>query len=160
MVLGENLALLPVRLQSTWLMLQASLVREVLGAQPLLTVPRSDAHLSGLCVWRGRAIPVVNLEKLLGVSESNATSEPAPHERMLVLEVDANLVAVPASEVRAVTIASQAELRPVHVTSLAFSDWEVDVGEMVASVVDMNAVLSQLSNSLGRGGGAGAEQTR
>lgn len=131
---------MPFRLQSTWLLFEARVVKEVLGAQKWLVVPHSSRGLLGLCAWHGRAIPVLDLQGLLGLTA-------APDEllqRTLVVECEGNLVAVPVNEVRAVTIAAPGSERAAHVTALPFANFELDDGKQVLPIVDIKAVVRHL----------------
>lgn len=147
-------ALMPFRLQNTWLMFEARVVKEVLGAQTWLVVPHSSRGLLGLCAWHGRAIPVLDLQGLLGLKA--AADELL--QRTLVVECEGNLVAVPVNEVRAVTIAAAGSERAAHVTRLPFSNFELDDGKQVSAIVDIKAVVRHLLGQVRTldGGHAGA----
>ncbi len=153
-VLGQevmNVALMPVRLEDTWVALEASAVSEVLGPQTCLMVPRSSPHLPGVCAWRGRAIPVLELAALLGISRSDH----ATFERTLVVSHQQNTVAMPVAEARAVLFLPQSELRQVHATSVRFARAEVDWEQRVVAVLDLDALFGELvsgSESRGRFG--------
>jgi hypothetical protein len=60
----------------------------------------------------------------------------------LIVQCEGNLVAVPVNEVRAV--ATTGLRRPAHVTSLPFSNTEIDDGKQVLALVDMHAIVRHL----------------
>lgn len=133
-------ALMPFRLRDHWFMLHASVVKEVLGVQPWLVVPHTNTGLLGLCNWRGRAIPVLNLPSLLGLGSKSNDG----WHRTLVIECQGNIVAVPVNEARAVIKVDVALCRPAHVTSLPFTELEVDNGQEVMGIVDLHAMVGHL----------------
>lgn len=135
-----NVALMPVRLEDTWVALEARFVNEVLGAQTCLLVPRATPQLPGVCAWRGRAIPVLRLATLLGIERNDH----ATLERTLVITHRQNAVAVPVSEARAVLFLQQHDLRPVHVTNLRFTRHEIDWEGQVLAVIDVDALFEEL----------------
>jgi chemotaxis signal transduction protein len=135
-----NVALMPVRLEDTWVALEARFVNEVLGAQTCLLVPRATAQLPGVCAWRGRAIPVLQLTTLLGINRKDH----ATLERTLVITHRHNAVAMPVSEVRAVLFLQQDQLRPVHATNLGFTRHEVEWEGFLMAVIDLDALFEEL----------------
>jgi chemotaxis signal transduction protein len=142
-------ALMPFRLRERWLMFDASVVKEVLGGQQWLVVPQSSRGLLGLCAWRGRAIPVLDMLSLLGLGAP--TGE--PWQRTLVLECAENIVAVPVNEARAVVVVGAAARRARHVTALPFSHVEVDDGRQVMSVIDVSEIVRHLLGQVSAGDG-------
>ena len=59
-----SVPLLPIRIESEWLLIHANLIQEILGAQPWLSIPHTRRELPGVVAWRGRAIPLVDLGAL------------------------------------------------------------------------------------------------
>ena len=85
-------ALVPARVGQTWILLDAEIIREILGAQPWLPIPGARAEMPGVIAWRGRAIPVVDLAAPFGVERLGA-GEARP--RTLIAGVADSIVAVP-----------------------------------------------------------------
>lgn len=143
--MGAKSTLMPFRLNDTWVAIEASLVREVLTRQPTLAVPHHSPELPGLCAWRGRAIPVLDMACILGLGQG----KPLEWERTLVVTVEDNTVAVPVTEARAVMRVDADQQGLAHVTQLPFSSLEVDSEGDVMAVLEMEKVVQHL---LGRGG--------
>ena len=58
-------------------------VREVIDLSPIARVPTAPAHLRGVVNVRGKAVPVVDLRRKLGLPDCPATV----HSRILILEL-------------------------------------------------------------------------
>lgn len=142
---ADDMTLMPFRLNETWLMVDAALVREVLGRQTTLTVPHQSRELPGLCAWRGRAIPVLDMAQVLGIDQG----KPLDWERTLVVTAEDNTVAIPVTEARAVVRVESERRRPAHVTQHRFSGTEVDADGDVMAVIELASVVQHL---VGRGG--------
>jgi chemotaxis signal transduction protein len=138
---------MPIRLKDVWLMVEAPKVREVLGRQRWLTVPGTAAHLPGVCAWRGRAIPVLNLAPLLGLTQDGTDA----WERTLIVDCNNNVAAIPVSEAQAVVFVKREHQRAPEVNAHRYCRAEVDSGEALASIVDLDALFQDL---LGQADGA------
>lgn len=49
-------------------------VEEVLSEITLVGIPFSPEFIQGMCCWRGQVVPVIDIEKRFGLSESTHTS--------------------------------------------------------------------------------------
>jgi purine-binding chemotaxis protein CheW len=58
-------------------------VREVIDMSPIARVPTAPAHLRGVVNVRGKAVPVVDLRRKLGLPDTVATV----HTRILILDL-------------------------------------------------------------------------
>lgn len=77
------------------LALPADLTRQALPFEPLAPLPGASRVLLGLMPAAGRAVPVLNLERVLGF-EAAATNDAA---LVLLIELDHELLGLPVDEV-------------------------------------------------------------
>lgn len=144
-------ALVPIRVEARWVLIEARLVREILGAQAWLPIPRARRELPGVIAWRGRAVPVVDLAvwfdaRPLALREARA--------RTLILDHDAALVALPIDAAREVMTVSNDALAPLHATDAPYATAELEVEGTPMPFVDLAALLDELGRSLDAGAGA------
>ena len=146
-------ALVPARIGQAWVLLDAEIIREILGAEVWLPIPGARAEMPGVIAWRGRAIPVVDLAAPFGV-ERLSTGE--TRARTLIASVAESIVAVPVDAAREVHGFSTAELKPVSVTTLPYAVAEAELFDRVLAVVDLprfvNEILGGAAPELGREG--------
>jgi|GEM_PF-1383761 len=146
-------ALVPARIGQAWVLLDAEIIREILGAEIWLPIPGARAEMPGVIAWRGRAIPVVDLAAPFGV-ERLGTGE--TRARTLIASVAESIVAVPVDAAREVHGFSPAELKPVNVTTLPYALAEAELFERVLAVVDLprfvTEILGGATPELGREG--------
>jgi chemotaxis signal transduction protein len=146
-------ALVPARIGQAWVLLDAEIIREILGAEVWLPIPGARAEMPGVIAWRGRAIPVVDLAAPFGV-ERLSTGE--TRARTLIASVAESIVAVPVDAAREVHGFSTTELKPVSVTTLPYAVAEAELFERILAVVDLprfvNEILGGATPELGREG--------
>jgi chemotaxis signal transduction protein len=142
---------LPIQLDSTWFFIEAHHVREVLGAEPWLPIPRARAELPGVVVWRGRAVPLVDLGRLLGVAKGAAQSRP----RTLIVRHERGVAALPIDAAREVRRIPGAQLKPVHGGLIPYGTREFDEQGEIVTLIDLETLLSDLDRAAGAAGDAG-----
>jgi chemotaxis signal transduction protein len=130
---------LPIQLDTRWLLVETALVREVLGAEAWLPIPRARPELPGVIVWRGRAVPLVDVARVLGL-----TSEGPQRARTLILAHDSGVAAVPIDAAREVRSVPDAELVAVHEQMLPYATRELDDEGNVMPLVDFVRLLADL----------------
>lgn len=140
-----NRALVPINLEKRWLLLDAALVREILGREAWLPVPDARPELPGVLAWRGRAIPVIDLAALLGTPP---LAKREPRARTLIVAHDQNVVAVPVDLVREVTPFGEGALHPVHAAPAPYATLEAEWAGGVLPVMDFAAFLADLARSV------------
>jgi chemotaxis signal transduction protein len=131
---------MPVRLEHQWVLVDASAIVEVLGSQQWLVVPQASGVLPGVCAWRGRAVAVLDLPRMLGLLDGQR----APSPRTLILQTQSGKLAVPVNEARAVVVLEESRLNPVHATSLPYMRAEVDDGATLTPVLDIASIVGAL----------------
>jgi chemotaxis signal transduction protein len=139
-----SIDLIPVRVETEWLLLEAALVREILGAQPWLPMPHAGRELPGVVAWRGRAVPLLDLAAVLAVGSLAAqVSRP----RTLIAETERGFLALPVDEVREVQSLSSAQLRKAHAVERPFAPSEADLHGTVMPVFDLALLVASLSGA-------------
>jgi chemotaxis signal transduction protein len=146
-------ALVPARIGQAWVLLDAEIIREILGTEVWLPIPGARAEMPGVIAWRGRAIPIVDLAAPFGFERLNTGESRA---RTLIAAVAESIVAVPVDAAREVHAFGPAELKPVSVTHLPYAVAEAELFERVLAVIDLPRfvveILGGATPELGREG--------
>ncbi len=146
-------ALVPARIGQAWVLLDAEIIREVLGAEAWLPIPGARAEMPGVIAWRGRAIPVVDLAAPFGFERLSAGETRA---RTLIAAVAESVVAVPVDAAREVHAFSTIDLKPVSVSTLPYALAEAELFERILALVDLprfvGEILGGAAPELGREG--------
>lgn len=136
-----NNTLMPVRLEDTWIVLDASAIRELLAVQTWLVVPQASLQIPGVCAWRGRAVPVVDLARILGLGTTTNTQD---YGRTLVAEHPHGLAAIPVKEAQVVQFVHGQQERDLAAASLPYATRGVELEGMLLPYVDIVSVLEAL----------------
>lgn len=134
-------ALVPAKVGQAWVLLDADIVREILGQEPWLPIPGARAEMPGVIAWRGRAIPVVDLAAPFGCER---LSNGETRSRTLIASVAESIVAVPVDAAREVHAFSPADLRPVNVSQLPYAVAETELFERVLAVIDLPRFVNEI----------------
>ena len=134
-------ALVPAKIGQAWVLLDAELIREILGAEIWLPIPGARAEMPGVIAWRGRAIPVVDLAAPFGFGCLNSGETRA---RTLIATVAESIVAVPVDAAREVHAFTTTELKPVSVTTLPYALAEAELFERILAVIDLPRFVAEI----------------
>jgi len=137
--------LLPIMVESSWYLVETQKVREVLGAQPWLPIPRARAELPGVIVWRGRAVPLVDIARVLGVASGAA----AQRARTLIVSHEQGVAALSIDAAREVKSVPEARLLPMHDEVIPYATHELDEEGVVTPVIDLERLISDLHRVAG-----------
>jgi chemotaxis signal transduction protein len=132
--------LLPIELGARWYLVEARLIHEVLGTEPWLPIPRARPELPGVVVWRGRAVPLVDLAAVLGV-EAGGIHERA---RTLIVKHEQGAAAFAVDGAREVRAVTDDRLRSTPNQVVPYSKREVDDDGTALPVIELEALLSEL----------------
>jgi chemotaxis signal transduction protein len=135
---------MPIELDSSWLLVEANLVREVLGREPWLPIPRARAELPGVVAWRGRAVPLVDLGRVLGF---HASAEAGARARTLIIGHERGVAAIPVDRAREVRPIDEDRFREAHGVTHPYADSELDEAGTVMALVDLSRLLSDLDRT-------------
>jgi chemotaxis signal transduction protein len=146
-------ALVPAKIGKAWVLLDAELIREILGSQVWLPIPGARAEMPGVIAWRGRAIPVVDLAAPFG---SAAMANGETRARTLIASVADSIVAVPVDAAREVHSVAAEQLKPVNLTQLPYAAAEAELFDRILAVIDLPRFVAEISSGaapdLERGG--------
>jgi chemotaxis signal transduction protein len=131
--------------ESSWYLLETMRVREVLGAEPWLPIPRARAELPGVVVWRGRAVPLVDIARVLGVA-SGASPQRA---RTLIVSHEQGMLALPIDAAREVKSVPEDRLLPMHDEVIPYATHELDEEGVVTPVIDLDRLIADLHRVAG-----------
>ena len=134
-------ALVPARIGQAWVLLDAEIIREILGAEAWLPIPGARAEMPGVIAWRGRAIPIVDLAAPFGV-ERLGTGE--TRARTLIATVAESIVAVPVDAAREVHGFNTTELKPVSVSTLPYAVAEAELFERILPMIDLPRFVAEI----------------
>lgn len=137
--------LLPIMLESSWYLVETARVREVLGTQPWLPIPRARAELPGVIVWRGRAVPLVDIARVLGV----ASGAGAHRARTLIVNHEQGVAALSIDAAREVKSVPEAQLLAMHDEIIPYATHELDEEGIVTPVIDLARLISDLHRVTG-----------
>jgi chemotaxis signal transduction protein len=133
-------SLLPVQLGPLWLLIGASSVEEVLGAVPWVRIPRAHELLPGVLAWRGRALPVLDLARVLNLP----AIEDSDRSRTLVVRAGSSTLAVPVDAAREVATFADHELHAAQVLTSRFVRFEAELRDVLMAVVDIDALTQSM----------------
>lgn len=149
-------ALLPAKIGQAWVLLDAEIIREILGSQIWLPIPGARAEMPGVIAWRGRAIPVVDLSAPFGVERLGSGET---RGRTLIAAVADSIVALPVDAVREVHTLPDDRLKPVSVSQLPYAAAETELFERILPLIDLPRFVAEISGGaapeLERGGALG-----
>lgn len=131
----------PILLGARWLLVRAEVVSEFLPTTPWLAVPGSTPLVPGVMTWRGRAIPVLDLPRALGLGAIAPQDECS---RVMIVEHGVGAVAFPIDGAREVRSISEQEVRPQHASSSPYAMGEVVDPDRVMPLIDLNCLLGDV----------------
>jgi len=134
-------AVIPAMAGSTWFVLDALAVQEVMGARAWVPLPHASPETPGVLAWRGRAVAVLDVGKFLDGCSPLRASAPCP--RTLVVEAGDCTMAIPVDAVREVHEVGPLAVRSVAVGTGRTTD-EVVLGERTMPLLDLGAVIARL----------------
>ncbi len=129
---------LSVEVDGRVLLLQSSSILEVLGTCETISLPYEHGCLTGVFLWRGRAVPLMDLGSSMRREPNRDT-----RRRILVFEVTGEFVGLAVDDASEVVTIDSSRLKPVRIDNLPFAQFEVECEEDrgVMTVVDMEAMV-------------------
>jgi chemotaxis signal transduction protein len=134
-------AIIPAMAGSTWFVLDALAVQEVLGMRTWVPLAHASPETPGVLSWRGRAVAVLDVRPLLGAGELLAKGTTCA--RTLVVQGEGCTLAIPVDAVREVHEVNPSDVRPFEDAAEMIHD-AVVVGEKTMPRIDLGAVLERL----------------
>jgi chemotaxis signal transduction protein len=130
---------IPAKIGTAWVVLEATYVREILGARSWVPIPHASPNVPGVLAWRGRAIAVLDLARLVESGEPLRPGVERP--RNLVVEARGCTLAIPVDAVHEVRELDASDVHPSHVTRLRHSVTEIELFGGMAAVFDVASVI-------------------
>ena len=135
---GGSVHIVPFRIGNVWLAIDAGKVDHILGKREWVQVPSAPTQWPGVLVWRGRAVAVLDLGVLLGMS---SLSPSVSRHRTLIASALGSLLAIAVDEIREAQAVADSLLRPVHVTQHRYAAFELELDGQVMSLLDPVALV-------------------
>jgi chemotaxis signal transduction protein len=142
------LYLLPIRVESTWLALDASQIEDIVGQQTVIAIPGAPPGLPGLTEWRGKAVAVVDLA--VWTEGGTPLDAGVRRPRTLLARAKGSTVALPVDAVREVHEVATGAPKPARVTRQRFAESEIELDGMVLPILDIGACIASLAGDRGR----------
>ena len=130
---------IPAKIGPAWVVMEATYVHEILGARSWVPIPHASPNVPGVLAWRGRAIAVLDLARLVESGEPLRPGVERP--RNLIVGARGCTLAVPVDAVHEVRELEGPEVRQSHVTRLRHSTTEIELFGGVAAVIDVASVV-------------------
>jgi chemotaxis signal transduction protein len=138
-----GLSVVPLQLRDIWLAVPAQAVQEILGERPWVTIAGAPPELPGVLAWRGRAIAVLDLGRL--VDRGGALVAGESRRRTVVVQLDGCALAIPVDGVREVQVIAPEQVHPSHTTRQRFSDTEIQLDGVPMPLLDLDAMVNALA---------------
>ncbi|HEX6838206.1 MAG TPA: chemotaxis protein CheW [Polyangia bacterium] len=138
-----SISLLPAQLTDAWVAFPADVVQEIVGQHPWIAIPSAPPEVPGVLAWRGRAIAVLDLGLMSGISPPLKRGE--LRRRTMVLHVEGCTFAVSVDEVREVQQVAGGDVQPAEVTKVRYSAGEVVLDGTPMPLLDVLAMVRAVS---------------
>jgi chemotaxis signal transduction protein len=140
-----SISLLPAQLTDAWVAFPAEVVQEIVGEHPWISIPSAPPEVPGVLAWRGRAIAVLDLGLLSGISAPLQRGE--LRRRTMVIQVESCTFAISVDEVREVQQVAADQVQPPRVTRARYSAGEVILDGTPMPLMDIAAMVRAVSAS-------------
>jgi chemotaxis signal transduction protein len=138
-------SVVPLSVHGVWLALPAPSLVEVLGRCTWVPVAGAPAELPGVIPWRGRAIALLDIGRLMAGTEPLQPGE--SRRRTLVLSHDGCTLALPVDEVREVQELADDRVHPASATRQRFADREVELDGMPVPLLDPAQIIASFAQA-------------
>lgn len=135
-------AFLPIELERRRFLVEARLIREILGESEWIALPRAEARLPGILVWNGRALPLFDLAHALELSPG--TSSPV-RRRTVIASVEGELLGLPVDEAREVLHLDPRAFSPTHAAPVPFSSGELEHQGQLLTWLDLPSLVREVA---------------
>jgi chemotaxis signal transduction protein len=138
-----TVSILPLQVDGLWLALPALSVHEILGQRRWVSIAGAQPELPGVIAWRGRAVAVLDLGRLVEGGRPMKGTE--GRRRTLVVQHAGAVLAVPVDDLREVREVFEDELHPAQQTRQRFAVRELELDGVPTPLLDPSALLSSLA---------------
>jgi chemotaxis signal transduction protein len=138
-----TMSILPLQVDGLWLALPALTVNEILGQRRWVSIAGAPPELPGVIAWRGRAVAVLDLGRLVEGGKPMTVGE--GRRRTLVVQHAGAILAVPVDDLREVREVFEDELHPAQQTRQRFAARELELDGVPMPLLDPAALLGSLA---------------
>jgi|SRR5262249_10583075 len=133
--------MLIIRTARRWLAFKTNTVGEIVLKGQVTSVPAGPHHVLGVTLIRGRLVPVISLEEMLGLGPSTEMVATLP--RLVVLQGTDLEVAVVADEIRGIMDVPLARAidHASQTPGLSFVTGEIELAEKLVCLIDTEMLL-------------------
>jgi len=118
-------------------------VREIIRPLPVTRVPKAPDFIEGIINLRGTIIPIIDLKKCLGME----LREPTKQNRILILEIEDNLLGFIIDKVNEVISISRENIHEppdsILMIDSSFIEGIAQLGERLIVIIDFRKVLEK-----------------
>jgi chemotaxis signal transduction protein len=136
--------LLPFRIETVWLAIDATHVAQILGQREWLPVPSAPALWPGVLAWHGRAVAVFDLGQVL---RHPALSPGQSRRRTLICSAQGNWLAIMVDEIREAQVVAETLCRPSQVSQHRYASHEYEADDLILPIVDPVAIVREAISS-------------
>jgi purine-binding chemotaxis protein CheW len=137
------ISLVRFRVGNAELAVPTSCVEEIVDRGPLTAVPGVPSHIPGLLGVRGEAVPILDLQRFLGLSDEDGDEERVA--RVLVVQHDRYRVGLLCDRVAGVSVCDESQLETPRVAQppslRSYAQAEIDMGTSIAALLDVARLL-------------------
>jgi len=128
--------MLILRTGRRWLAVRTDTVGEIVLKGQVTSVPPGPHHVLGVTLIRGRLVPVVSLDEMLGLGSSTEIVATLP--RLVVLEGADTEVAIVADEIRGIMEVplARANERASQTPGLSFVTGEIELADKLVCLIE------------------------
>jgi chemotaxis signal transduction protein len=137
------LSIVPIQVDGLWLALPANAVQEILGKRPWISIAGAPPELPGVLAWRGRAIAVFDVGRVVDGAEPMSADE--TRDRIVVVQHNACTMALPVDAVREVQDVPEDGVHAAQQTRQRFSEHEIDLNGTPVPLIDIDALIQSIA---------------
>lgn len=131
---------IPFLLSGETFLVDARLVKEILGRKECTLVPHATAAVTGVFPWNGCAVAMVELPRLLSIDTPHDSADAG--QRTLLIQWEQDVYGIRADAVQEPVQLESERLKPVHAADARFTQAEVEWSEgSVARVLDVHEII-------------------
>lgn len=137
---GVRVYLLPFRMETVWLAIDATHVAQILGQREWIPVPSSPALWPGVLAWHGRAVAVFDLGQVLKLP---ALLPGQSRRRTLICSALGNWLAIIVDEIREAQVVAETLCRPCQISRQRYASQEYESEDLILPILDPVAIVRE-----------------
>jgi chemotaxis signal transduction protein len=134
---------LPVQIGDIWIAIDPRCVQEVLGSRTWMRIPGASPFLPGVLGWRSRAIAVLELREVLGLSSRSQSQPP----RTVVARIADCTFAFFVEVAREARTVDAGALSAPHAVTGKFVTHQLTLDGRMMPLIDLTAVIETVAGA-------------